>query len=90
MNKTYIILLTILTILVVIAVYLLSTFIWSINGQSEAQPVPQIVNVQPQESDDLTEEEQLEILDELAPEDPVDTDAERQEQIDLLEQLQRS
>ena len=38
--------------------------------------------------EELTEEEQIEVLNELAPENPVDTDDERQQQIDLLRQLQ--
>jgi len=58
---------------------------------SGPQNINNFVNEERQEDQEeqapLTEEEQIELLEELAPDDPVDTPAERQEQINLLDQL---
>lgn len=86
MKKWYMPLILILTILIVLAIYLLSMFFWSTDGDGLEQPlINEFVGI---DREELTEEEQIEVLNELAPENPVDTDDERQQQIDLLRQLQ--
>ena len=83
----YILLGIIVIILIVVAFGLLQTM-----GQVNSGTVVNVGNnfVETGEGEveqPLTEEQQLEVLRELAPEDPVDTPEERQEQLEILERL---
>ena len=82
------ILLAVIGIIFLIVVFGLFQTMGQVNSNTSNELVEVLVEQEvEQERIELTEEEQLEVLDDLAPEDPIDTPQERQEQIDLLEQL---
>ena len=81
-QKRVFILIGILAVLIIVLVFVF----FLRNLEPAPEPAAPIETNEPV-SNELTEEQQLEILDELAPEDPIDTTEERENEIDLLEQL---